>query len=174
MDHLRFPVGRFTAPTNISPEDRARYIHTLDHFPQQLTATVADWSDTQLDTPYRPEGWTARQVIHHVADSHANCFIRFKLALTEDNPTIKPYHENIWAEGVDYQIPAEASLAIINGIHTRWVHLLKNMSAEDFQKTFYHPELKKALTLDGALALYDWHSRHHLGHVNLVKGKLVV
>jgi len=126
-------------------------------------------SEVQLDTAYRPGGWTVRQVVHHCADSHMNSFIRFKLALTEENPTIKPYHEDKWAEMADAKnLPIEPSLKILEGLHDRWAILIKSLSDQDLQKTFYHPANQKTITLATTIALYAWHSRHHLEHVKLV------
>lgn len=138
---------------------------TITELPETLAQAVEDLSDDQLDTPYRPGGWTVRQTVHHVADSHANSLIRFKLALTEDEPpTIRPYYEDRWAELGDNKLPIGVSLNMLESIHTRWVALLDSMSEDDFGKTFIHPETGP-WTLEGALALYAWHSKHHTAHI---------
>jgi uncharacterized damage-inducible protein DinB len=147
------------------PGVRAAHIHTLKMLPGRLRTAVAGLSDAQLDTPYREGGWTLRQVVHHVADSHTNSYVRFKLALTEDWPTIKPYDEAAWANLADSRwLPVEVSLAMIEGLHTRWVGLLESLSDADFQKGFEHPEMGRQ-NLAKVLALYDWHSRHHTAHI---------
>ncbi len=161
---LRYPIGRFTPPAMSTPELRAAQIDTLRHLPERLRAAVAGLSDAQLDTPYREGGWTARQVVHHLADSHANSYIRFKLALTEDRPIIKAYDEAAWARLADSRMPIEASLDFVAGLHARLVALLESMTKEDFQRGFNHPE-RGAMTLETNLALYDWHSRHHTAHI---------
>jgi uncharacterized damage-inducible protein DinB len=141
----------------------------IRELPQKMRDAVSGLSDDQLDTEYRPGGWTVRQTVHHVADSHANSIIRFKLALTEDEvPTSRPYYEDRWAELGDSKLPVDVSLNLIDGIHTRWIALMESMSDADFEKKFIHPETGE-WTLDGALALYAWHSRHHLAHItNLI------
>jgi hypothetical protein len=150
---------------------RAAHLETLRMLPERLRAAVGGLSDPQLDTPYRPEGWTLRQVVHHVADSHANCYIRFKLALTEDWPTIKPYDEVAWANLSDSRrLPVEVSLAMLEALHGRWVALLETMSEEDFHKGYLHPEQGRQ-NLAKALALYDWHSRHHTSHITSLRAR---
>jgi uncharacterized damage-inducible protein DinB len=165
MDELRFPIGEFDRNFEVSPDARAERMSVIRDAPARLREAVARLTDEQLDTPYRPGGWTVRQTVHHVADSHANSIIRFKLALTEDQaPTIRPYYEDRWAELGDSKLPIEVSLSLIDGIHTRWVALMDTMSDADFGKKFIHPETGE-WTLDGALALYAWHSRHHTAHI---------
>jgi hypothetical protein len=150
---------------------RVAHLETLRMLPERLRAAVGGLSDPQLDTPYRPEGWTLRQVVHHVADSHANCYIRFKLALTEDWPTIKPYDEVAWANLSDSRrLPVEVSLAMLEALHGRWVGLLEAMSEEDFHKGYVHPEQGRQ-NLAKALALYDWHSRHHTSHITSLRAR---
>ena len=161
----RYPVGPFTEPEAYTPERRARYIEEIAALPAALRAAVAGLTDRQLDEPYRPGGWTVRQVVHHVPDSHMNAFIRFKLALTEDVPTIKPYEEARWAELSDVRdTPIEASLALLDALHTRWVLLLRALTPADLTRRFNHPESGNQ-PLDRALALYAWHSRHHVAHI---------
>ena len=172
MENLKYPVGRFSAPKEITAEMLEEWTGVIDRFPALLKAETYKLSEAQMDTPYRPEGWTVRQVVHHCADSHMNSFIRFKLALTEDNPTIKPYHEDLWAELEDAKdMPIGTSLKILEGLHQRWVVLIKSLSKEDLQKTFYHPANQKTVSLGTTIALYAWHSSHHLGHVKLVSGE---
>ncbi|MEQ1603810.1 MAG: YfiT family bacillithiol transferase [Pyrinomonadaceae bacterium] len=165
MSDLRFPIGQFDRNYATTPEARKQRLETIKDLPTAVKTAVAGLSDEQLDTPYRPDGWTVRQTVHHIADSHANSLIRFKLALTEDEPpTIRPYFEDRWAELGDSKMPVDVSLKMIEAIHTRWAALLESMSDEDFQKTFIHPETG-VWPLEGALALYDWHSRHHTAHI---------
>jgi len=171
QDDLRYPIGRFSPPASSLAGIRAAHIQTLRLLPERLRAAVNGLSDSQLDTPYRPEGWTVRQVVHHVADSHANCYIRFKLALTEDWPTIKPYDEVAWANLPDSRwLPVDVSLALVESLHGRWVGLLESLSDEDFQKGFEHPETGRQ-NLAKVLALYDWHSRHHTAHVTSLRAR---
>jgi uncharacterized damage-inducible protein DinB len=163
---LRYPVGKFDPDLAAT---RSEHIKTIAETPAKLSAAVAGLSDEQLDTPYRPEGWTLRQTVHHVADSHINSLCRFKLALTEDEaPTIRPYYEDRWAELGDSKLPVEVSLAIVDGVHRRWVSLLESMSDEDYQREFIHPETGN-WTLENVLALYAWHSRHHTAHITRLR-----
>ena len=159
---LRFPIGKFDIAAYGSREEN---INTLANLSANLRTAVDGLSDEQLDTPYRPDGWSLRQTVHHIADSHINTLCRFKLALTEDEPpTIRPYYEERWAELADSKLPVDVSLNIIEGVHTRLVEVLRDMSDADFQKGFIHPETGK-WTLEKALALYAWHSRHHTAHI---------
>lgn len=170
METLQFPIGRFVDDAEHTPESRARHIAAIEALPRQLREAVTGLSDAQLDTRYRPGGWTLRQVVHHLADSHQNCYTRFKLALTEANPTIKPYDEAAWAELPDGKSgPLEPSLALLDALHVRWVATLRNMAPADFARTFYHPESGATTALDTALAMYDWHSAHHLAHITTTK-----
>jgi uncharacterized damage-inducible protein DinB len=170
LDDLRFPIGRFSTPADSLLAVRAAHIHTLRALPERLRAAVSGLNDSQLDTPYRDGGWTVRQVVHHVADSHANSYVRFKLALTEDWPTIKPYDEAAWANLADSGLPIEVSLAMIDALHARWVGLLESLTDEDFQKGYSHPEMGRQ-NLAKALALYDWHSRHHTAHITSLRAR---
>ncbi len=138
--------------------------------PERLKTAVAGLSDAQLDTPYREEGWTVRQVVHHLADSHAMAYTRCKLALTEDWPTINPYNEKAWAELADSQLPLDVSLAMVTGIHERWVKLLESLSEEDFRKGYNHPERGREMLVK-MLAMYDWHSRHHVAHITCLRAR---
>ena len=153
----------------VTPELRRERIAVITDLPSKMRAAVAGLDDAQFDTRYRPDGWTVRQTVHHVADSHSNSLTRFKLALTEDEvPTIKPYYEDRWAELGDSKLPIEVSLKMIDAIHTRWVALLDSMTDADFERSFIHPETG-TWTLDGALALYAWHSRHHTTHITRLR-----
>lgn len=166
-EDLRYPVGKFDRST-IDQDRRAEFIHTIADLPKNITSAVEGLTDAQLDTPYRPGGWTVRQTVHHVADSHLNSFCRFKLALTEETPTIRPYEEALWAELADSKLPIDVSLSIIDGTHQRWVALLNSMSDADFESAFNHPETG-IWTLDSTLALYAWHSRHHTAHITRLR-----
>jgi hypothetical protein len=165
-EQLRYPIGQFIKPNQITKDIISIWIHDIASFPERLRIEVDGLSDEQLDTPYRPEGWTIRQVIHHCADSHMNSFIRFKLALTEDHPTIKPYFEDRWADLPDSkQITVDASLKILEGLHERWVVLLNSLTEIDLSRTFYHPENRQAIRLDENIGIYAWHCNHHLAHI---------
>jgi uncharacterized damage-inducible protein DinB len=157
----RFPIGKFD-PANYSSRDENK--QTIATLPSKLKSAVDGLSDEQLDTPYREGGWTLRQTVHHVADSHINSLCRFKLAMTEDAPTIRPYHEDLWAELADSKIPVDISLKIIEGVHSRWSSLLESMTEEDFKREFVHPDTG-LWTLERVLALYAWHSLHHTAHI---------
>jgi uncharacterized damage-inducible protein DinB len=171
LDDLRYPIGHFSPPASSLPGIRAANIQTLRMLPERLRAAVSGLSDAQLDTPYREGGWTVRQVVHHVADSHANSYIRFKLALTEDWPTVKSYDEAAWAKLADSRkLPVEVSLAMIESLHERWVGLLEELSDDDFQKGFEHPQMGRQ-NLAKSLALYDWHSRHHTAHITSLRAR---
>ena len=170
MDELRYPTGRFQRPTTtLSPAERRKHIDTIRGTPAALRKAVTGLSDTQLDTPYRPGGWTVRQVVHHVPDSHLNAYVRFKLALTENVPTIKPYDEGRWAQLGD--VPAtrvETSLALLDALHERWVALLESIAQQDYERQLVHPE-NGTMTLDQVLALYGWHGPHHVAHVTRLR-----
>ena len=170
LDDLRFPVGRFRMPSRAEGREREEWIGEIAALPKAMRAAVAKLSPEQLDTPYRPGGWTVRQVVHHVPDSHMNAFTRFKLALTEETPTIKPYDEAAWAELGDVAAtPIESSLTLLDALHARWVHLLRSMRDDQWQRGFRHPEQGRVFSLDQALALYAWHSRHHVAHVTRLR-----
>src|SRR6202521_238768 len=142
MPDLRYPTGTFTYKEPLTEEQKEKCLHDVDHAPAHLRAAVSGLSDQQLDTPYRPEGWTVRQVVHHVPDSHLNAYMRFKLALTENEPTIKPYAEDRWAQLADTQTtPVEVSLAMLDSLHARWVRLLRSLKPKDWKRTFRHPQL---------------------------------
>ena len=168
-DLLRFPIGNFKPPAASTADTRHAQVETLRVLPERLRAAVNGLSESQLDTPYREGGWTVRQVVHHLADSHANSFVRFKLALTEDWPTIKPYDEAAWARLADSEIAIDGSLVFIDALHARWVALLKSIPDDDFDRRgFHHPENGRQ-TLSFALALYSWHGRHHTAHISSLR-----
>ncbi|MES2559478.1 MAG: putative metal-dependent hydrolase [Bacteroidota bacterium] len=169
IETLKFPIGKYSKPATITPALLTEWIATLAALPSSLSNEVTNLTNEQLDTHYRPDGWTIRQVVHHLADSHMNAFIRFKLALTEETPTVKPYLEASWAELPDSSMPIESSLQIITGIHARWVNLLRTFSDEDLSRTFIHPEHGKIFRLDEIIGLYAWHSNHHLAHITTLK-----
>jgi len=170
----RFPTGTHSYDPDITDDKRRQWIDSIRTTPAKLRAAAGRLSERQLDTPYRDGGWTARQVIHHVPESHANAWIRFKLALTEDNPTIKPYREDAWVRLADVpRTPVETSLALLEALHQRWVALLETMTADDFRRPLVHPE-KGQIALDTLLQLYAWHGPHHIGHVELVAKKTPV
>lgn len=162
---LRYPVGKFDFQKEVTEDDRRRFIDEIEEAPARLRAAVQGLSAEQLEIPYRPGGWTIRQVVHHVPDSHLNSYTRFKLALTEEEPTIKPYHEDLWAELADSRVaPVDISLALLESLHRRWVMLLRSLTAKDFDRTFRHPELG-VVTLAKNLGLYAWHGRHHVAQI---------
>ena len=168
---LRYPIGIYSPKENISEEDISGYISIIESFPEKLLLAVKDLTDEQLDTEYRPGGWTIRQVVHHVVDSHINSYIRFKLALTEDNPAIRPYLEEKWAELPEGKsATVELSLPLLAALHKRWTVMLKNITKDELRRTYYHPESKNESTIAQLMELYAWHCEHHLAHiVNLKK-----
>ena len=165
MEDLRYPVGKHQRPETLNAAQRQAAIETIAAAPRAMREAVRGLDDAQLDTPYRPEGWTVRQVVHHVPDSHMNAYTRTKLALTETTPTIKPYDESAWAMLEDSRsTPIETSLTLLEMLHDRWVRILRSMNAADFARTLNHPE-NGVMSLDQLLALYDWHGRHHVAHI---------
>ena len=168
----RFPTGRFQRPASLDADARARAIDIIAATPARLRDAVRGLSEAQIDTEYRPGGWTVRQVVHHVPDSHVNAYIRFKLALTESEPTIKPYRENLWAELADSKVvPIETSLGFLDAVHERWIAILRSMSASDFERRLIHPETGQQ-RLDQVLALYAWHGPHHVAHVTGLRERM--
>lgn len=164
MDN-RYPIGQFKVETEITDDVRNRWINEIIETPRKLRKAVESLTQEQIDTPYRPDGWTVRQVVHHLADSHLNGYIRFKLALTEEQPTIKLFYEDRWATLKDYQImDVELSLVFMEVLHQRWYTLLISLEPEDFQRTFNNPE-SGIVSLNTALGLYAWHGRHHIAHI---------
>jgi hypothetical protein len=169
MTDLRYPLGKFAYEGSLSDAQKQKCLADLEQAPANLRAAVEGLSNSQLETPYRPEGWTVRQVVHHVPDSHLNAYIRFKLALTEDEPTIKPYAEDRWAQLADTKTtPIEVSLTMLDSLHARWVQLLSSLQSKDWQRTFRHPEMG-VMNLEKTLALYSWHSRHHVAHITSLR-----
>ncbi|HTS29636.1 MAG TPA: bacillithiol transferase BstA [Bryobacteraceae bacterium] len=171
VDDLRYPIGPFKPSPASTADDRAANIAVLAELPERLSEAVDGLDDAQLDTPYREGGWTVRQVVHHVADSHMNSYIRFKLALTEYEPIIKPYDEAAWAVLPDSRMPVDVSLTLTWSLHERWVELLESMTEEDFQKKFVHPE-RGVQDLATTLALYAWHSLHHTAHITTLRARM--
>ena len=172
MSDLQYPIGKFQWAGTASDDERRRAIAAIAAAPALYRAALAGLTPKQLDTPYRPDGWTIRQVVHHVPDSHMNAYVRFKLALTEEQPTLKPYQEARWAELADTKAtPIETSLALLESLHERWVTLLRSMSAEDFARTLNHPEMGVG-TLDRTLALYAWHGAHHAAHITSLRDRM--
>ena len=167
---LRFPVGKFNWDAPVSEAEYPKLIAVIAEAPAALRSAVAGLSRDQLETRYRPDGWTVKQLVHHVPDSHLNAYIRFKLALTEEEPTIKPYDEAAWAELPDSQkTPIDVSLNLLDSLHVRWVTLLRSMDTADFKRALRHPEHGRALTLGQILALYAWHGRHHVAHITALR-----
>jgi len=166
---LSYPIGPFKFAGTLSPEQRLALIDEIAATPAELRAAVAGLSDEQLDTPYRPDGWTVRQVVHHLPDSHVNSYCRFKLALTEDHPVIRAYDENLWANTDDARTaPVDVSLDLLEALHRRWVLFLRSFADQDFARTFQHPALG-TMTVDKNLALYAWHGRHHVAHITSLR-----
>ncbi|GAB3990093.1 bacillithiol transferase BstA [Spirosoma daeguense] len=164
LESLRYPIGDFVYGKTYSAEDTQQHFTALDELPIKLTELVGEWGDDRLDTPYRPGGWTVRQLIHHVADSHMNAYVRTKLTLTEDNPTIKPYEEGEWAKLADSLLDITPSLVILRTMHVRWVAIFRSLSERDFEKTYFHPGSQRSFTLREVVALYVWHGEHHYQH----------
>jgi hypothetical protein len=171
QDDLRYPIGPFSPPASSLPGIRAANIQTLRLLPERLRAAVAGLNESQLKTPYRDGGWTVLQVVHHLGDSHANAYIRFKLALTEDWPAIKTYDEAAWANLPDSRLPIDSSLAFVESLHARWVALLETMTDDDFRKGYTHPERGRQ-DLAMVMAMYDWHSRHHTAHITGLRARM--
>ncbi|MDN3724930.1 putative metal-dependent hydrolase [Aequorivita sp. SDUM287046] len=171
IEKLKYPIGKFDCPSNITIDIQQAWISILEHFPNRLNKLVSTLSENQLDTPYRPEGWTVRQTIHHIYDSHHNAYNRYKWALTEAIPIIKTYDEKAWAETADAKNALIAlSLAAINSLHAKWVYLIKGLSQEQLLKEFHHPDRNRNYTLLETVGSYAWHSNHHYAHIeNLLK-----
>lgn len=171
-EDVRYPIGKYIVQP-FSDNLFEEWLIDIKNLPQHLENAVLNLDEQQLDTTYRQGGWTVKQLVHHVADSHMNAYIRFKLGLTEDNPTIKPYDENAWAMMNDTKnLPVNISLTLLHSLHIRWYHILKGMTAEDLRRTVYHPEHKKQLTLWELLGLYAWHGKHHTSHITALREKM--
>lgn len=172
MTDLRYPIGPFVYDGGMTEARRAECVARISAAPAALRSAVAGLSDAQLDTPYRPGGWTLRQVVHHVPDSHLNAYTRFRLTLTEDQPTIKTYDEARWAELPDARtLPVTVSLALLEALHVRWTALLRGLTAADGARRLFHPEHGRLMTLDELLALYAWHGEHHTAHVTSLRAR---
>ncbi len=169
-EQLRYPLGPWTWPQSVSSEDIVGWTREIAALPAQVHAAIAGLDDPQLDTPYRPEGWTVRQVVHHIADSHLNSQCRFRWALTEDEPTIKPYDQPAWGALPDcLSAPIEPSLLMIEGLHQRWVALANSLTPEQWKRQFFHPEHSQPLRLDKTLGMYAWHGKHHVAHITRLR-----
>ena len=172
MPDPRYPIGKFSFDGPLTAEQKKQYLDDIEQTPARMRAAVRGLSEQQLNTPYREGGWTVRQLTHHVPDSHMNAYIRFKLALTEDEPTIRPYMEDRWAELPESkQAPIDVSLALLDSLHERWALVLRNISDAGWKRTFRHPEMG-LLSLEKTLALYAWHGRHHVAHVTSLREKM--
>ena len=169
IEKLKYPIGKYVAPEVITPVHINQWIKEIISYPQRLKQVLANISSEQLAQPYRPDGWTGLQVIHHLADSHMNAYIRFHLTLTEETPTIKPYMEERWAQ-LDYikNTPIVLSLELLKNLHARWAILLNSLTEEDFKREYHHPQYNYTVPLDKVLGLYAWHGNHHLHHIKLL------
>jgi len=172
MEHLKYPVGRYSAPGKITPAIIGQWIDSIAAQPARFRELLQGLTEEEMNLTYRPEGWTIRQVIHHVVDSHLNSYIRFKWTLTEEHPTIKAYYEDRWAQLEDtFQTPVEVSLKLLEALHQRWTILLKSMDTDQLKRTFVHPESGKTIRLDELISLYAWHGDHHIAHIELALGR---
>ena len=172
MTDLRYPTGRFVPDSNSTPETRNRHIEQIAGLPKKMRQAVAGLTEAQFDTSYREGGWTVRQVVHHVPDSHLNAYVRFKWALTEDAPVIKAYDETSWAELKDSRLtPVDVSLTLLESLHARWTVLLKSLNSQDFQRTFTHPD-SGPHDMDWLLQLYSWHGNHHVAHITGLRERM--
>lgn len=170
-DHLRYPIGKFAPQPSYTSQELAAYIKRIESLPSKLDEVFKSLSAKQIDTRYRDGGWTARQVIHHVADSHSNAYIRVKWTLTEDTPLIKAYDEKVWAETPEIKIDPAISIQLLKALHVKFTALLSLISPEDLKKSFLHPETNKHVPLDRMIHLYAWHGEHHLGHLKIIASK---
>ena len=172
MQDLRYPIGPCPSKPVLTPDERRAAIDAIAQTPDRLKAAIAGLSPEQLDTPYRPGGWTVREVIHHLPESHMNSYVRFKLALTENEPTIKPYDQALWAKTAEVQqTPIEVSLTLLDALHKRWVILLRGMRPEEFSRRLVHPE-RGTMTLDDVLTTYSWHGQHHVAHITSLRHRM--
>lgn len=170
LEKLKYPIGKFVFPQEYSSEYIAEKIAEIESFPEKLKKETIHLTDEQLDTPYRPDGWTVRQVIHHCAESHINCFIRLKWALTENNPVIKAYDEVLWSELYDnLNMPIQPTLNLLEGLHYRLAYIMKNLSEADLEKSFIHPENNSEYRIKQIIGTYAWHGNHHLAHITSLK-----
>jgi hypothetical protein len=172
MEDIRYPIGKFSAQENYTEEEIQRYIQQIENFPSKLETAIQNLNDEQLDTPYREGGWTVRQVVHHLADSHMHAYIRTKWTLTENEPVIKAYLEKLWAESSETKSPPSLSISLLKALHAKWTILLRSILPSDRKRFFIHPETKKQITLNTLMGMYAWHGEHHLAHItNLIKLK---
>lgn len=170
LEKLKYPVSKFSMPEKVDQDTIMQWINDIEILPQKLREAVKGLNEEQLNTPYRPDGWTVKQVVDHIGDSHLNSYIRFKLALTEENPVIKPYEQDKWADLEEYNLlSVEDSLHFVESLHKRWVVLLKTLKDSDWEKTFFHPETQKKVTLKRNLGIYAWHSKHHVAHITSLR-----
>jgi len=169
IEALKFPVGKFQKPELITKEIIDSAISDIENFPNLVKVEIENLDEKDLNLRYRPEGWTISQVVHHCANSHINSYVRFKLALTEDLPTIKPYEESLWAELPDSKLPPLVSLKLLEALHERWVFILKSLSDDDLNKEFIHPEQSEKISLKENILIYSWHCQHHLAHIRQAK-----
>lgn len=169
LEELKYPVGRFVKPESITKEIIDSAISEIENFPNLVKAEIQNLNENVLQLRYRPEGWTISQVVHHCADSHINSYVRFKLALTENVPAIKPYEESLWAELPDNNLSPFVSLKLLEALHERWVYILKNLSEEDLNKEFIHLEQSERISLKENILIYSWHCQHHLAHIKQAK-----
>ncbi|PBQ31852.1 metal-dependent hydrolase [Sphingobacteriaceae bacterium] len=173
MEELKYPIGHFKALDDYSHEDLENYISIIESFPKRLKLEVENLTNSQLDVPYRPDGWSVIQVVNHCADSHMNALIRVKMALTEETPIIKPYRQELWAELADGSMPIHFSLNILEGVHARWAKILRSLDEKQWKRGFIHPEKGKELSLKEAAASYAWHCQHHLAHITNLKKRML-
>ncbi|MDN3690055.1 YfiT family bacillithiol transferase [Cyclobacterium jeungdonense] len=166
LEVLKYPIGRFQLPELVTAETVDQAILAIKRLPENLKEVLCNLSDEMLERKYRPGGWTIRQVVHHLADSHMNAYMRFKLALTEENPVIKPYKENLWADLADSKLGLDGSVNILTGVHERWGYLMLNMTEGQWNRRFFHPERDKSISLQSNALLYHWHGNHHLAHIH--------
>ena len=171
-EELRYPTGKFAARENYTTEDLQQFIRRIESLPAKVDEATKTLTASQLNTPYREGGWTLRQVLHHIPESHMNAYIRFKWALTEETPTIKAYNEKAWAETPEIVLDPRISIDLLKALHVKWVALMKSLSQKDLQRQYIHPETHKVNRLDNMIAMYAWHGEHHLGHINSLKNRM--
>lgn len=169
LEQLKYPVGKFVIPESITKEIIDSAISEIENFPSFVKTEIQNLDEKDLQLRYRPEGWTITQVVHHCADSHINSYMRFKLALTENVPTIKPYEESLWAELPDNNLSPFVSLKLLDALHEKWVYIIKSLSEEDLNKEFIHPDQSEKISLKENISIYSWHCRHHLAHIRQAK-----
>ncbi|MBD3627295.1 YfiT family bacillithiol transferase [Cyclobacterium sp.] len=169
LEVLKYPLGRFQVPETVATDIVKQAIQRIEHFPKELQTAASNLPEEMLESKYRPAGWSIRQLVHHLADSHMNAYMRFKLALTEEKPVIKPYKEDLWAKLADSKLGIENSVQILVGIHEKWVFLMQNMSEGEWNRCFFHPEQSKFIPLNVSALLYAWHGKHHLAHISQAK-----